>query len=86
MKKRVRETVKQILEMEMTKIINNVVHFDGSFGTEIALEDILQTLRGIDIHVQSRGFVEHFCIWVEHSQRHLCIQCVELGEEAERIT
>lgn len=53
------------------KIINNDVHFDCSFRTEIALEDILQALRGIDIHVQSGGFVENFCIWIEYSQRHL---------------
>lgn len=62
---------------------NNVIHFDGSFRTEIALEDVLQALRGIEIHVQSGGFVEHLCIWVEYSQRHFSVTCVELSEGGE---
>lgn len=47
------------------------VHFDGALGTEVGLENILQTLGGIDVHVQSRRFVEHFGIRVQHSQGHV---------------
>jgi len=45
-------------------------HFDGSFWTEVAFEYILQTLSGIDVHVQCRRFVQHFGVRVQRSQRH----------------
>lgn len=72
----------------MTKIENNVIHFDGSFRTEITLEDVLKALRGVDIHMQSGGFVENLCIWVEYSKRHLSVACVtsSVKEEKQRTT
>lgn len=46
------------------------VHFDGALGAEVGFEDVLQTLGGVDVHVQSRRFVQHLRIRVQHSQRH----------------
>lgn len=68
----------------MTKIEDSVIHFDGSFRTEIALENVLKALGGIDIHVQSGGFVENLRIWIEYSQRHLSgsFEFSEGGEKA----
>jgi len=56
-------------------------HFDGSFWTEVGFEDILQTLGGIDVHVQCRRFVQHFGVRVQRSQRHFREKQKQRGNE-----
>lgn len=46
-------------------------HLDGAFGAEVGLEDVLQALRGVDVHVERRGLVEDLRIRIQHPQRHL---------------
>lgn len=47
------------------------IHLDGALGAEVGFEDVLQALGRVDVHVQSSGFVQNFCIWIQYSQRHL---------------
>ena len=55
----------------MKKKYTNNSHFDGAFGAEIGFENVLQALGGIDVHVKSGRFVEHFSVRIQHSKRHL---------------
>lgn len=55
---------------KIEKLEASGLHFDGALGAEVGFEDVLQTLGGVDVHVQSRRFVQHLRIRVQHSQRH----------------
>ena len=45
-------------------------HFDGAFGAEVGLEDILQALGGVDVHMECCRFIQHLRVWIQHSNRH----------------
>ena len=40
-------------------------HFDGAFGAEVGLEDILQAFGGVDVHVKCCRFVQHLRVWIQ---------------------
>ena len=43
------------------------IHFDGAFGAEVGLEDILQAFGGGDVHVKCCRFVQHLRVWIQPS-------------------
>ena len=43
------------------------IHFDGAFGAEVGLEDILQAFGGVDVHVKCCRFVQHLRVWIQPS-------------------
>lgn len=67
-RERIWKTEKRENKLEGEEEKGKSVHLDGAFGAEVGLENILQALGGIDIHVKCCRFVQHFCIWIQHSQ------------------
>ena len=48
------------------------LHLDGSLGAEVGLVHVLETLGGVDGHVQRLRLVEHLGVRVQHAERHGC--------------
>ena len=57
-------------EREREKERERERHLDGAFGAEVGLEDILQALGGVDVHMECCRFVQHLRVWIQHSNRH----------------
>ncbi|RWW13008.1 hypothetical protein BHE74_00017942 [Ensete ventricosum] len=47
------------------------LHLDGALGAEIGPEDVLETLGGVNVHVERRRLVQHLGVRIQHTERHL---------------
>lgn len=41
------------------------VHFEGAFGSEVGLHDVLEAHGGVDVHGEGLDFLENFGLGVE---------------------